>query len=292
MIVDIQPEAPADWLTTEEIGRYVQKFLAEVYEMNSFSSLLVIIPSRLANNSKGELFLQMAVNSVHRQTIKSLIKINISVGVDLDSIPPMSNQWSQIHFCVGGSTQAAALNAASAILDHELVAFLEDDDEWHPTFLETAIHGLEHVDFISSTQLEVNADGFVLGINDFPTPSGWVMKSEVWKNIARFDENYLFHLDNEWLGRLALSQFKRAHLVEATAPIDSNSLIRRPWLLNVLRNGGPNVKLIRHNQLIPLVKRTVHGKSGMAEIANDVRSKMRSDKEHELLIKRFSRIPW
>jgi hypothetical protein len=260
--------------------------------MDSFSSILIVIPSRLTSNSKGELFLQTAVNSVHRQTIKSRINVEISVGVDLNSTPPIGNQWTQVHFCVGGSSQAAALNAATAILDHELVAFLEDDDEWHPTFLEAAIHGLEHVDFISSTQLEVNAEGFIMGINDFPTPSGWVMKSEVWRNIGRFKENYVAHLDNEWLGRLALSQFKRAHLVEATAPIDSNSLVRRPWLMNVLRNGGPNVKLVRHNQLIPLVKRTVHEKSGMAKVANDIGSKMRSEQEYELLVKRFGRIPW
>src|ERR1700719_2501908 len=98
--------------------------------MSDFSSVLVIIPSRLALRADGDYFIEAAIKSILSQANVAKLKIEISVGVDLGSKPPSGEQWSKIHFCVGGSTQAAALNAASSVFNHELIAFLEDDDEW------------------------------------------------------------------------------------------------------------------------------------------------------------------
>jgi hypothetical protein len=120
------------------------------------------------------------------------------------------------------------------------------------------LHALQKVDFVSSTQLEVNENGIIESINDFPTPSGWVMKKHVWESVEIFNEQYRWHLDNEWLGRLAKKGNTRAHLVEATAPVVANKMVRRPWLQNVILLAGANVRLFRHSDLLPLVKRTVH----------------------------------
>ena len=72
---------------------------------------------------------------------------------------------------------------------------------------------------VSSTQLERNPDGSVVRVNDYATPSGWLLSNATLKQIGSFDASYRFHLDSEWLGRAAESGVRRFHLVEATAPI-------------------------------------------------------------------------
>ena len=173
------------------------------------------------------------------------------------------------------------------------MAILEDDDQWASQFLERAIAALEKVDFVSSTQLEVTSDEVVIRINDFPTPSGWVMKRKTWELVGGFDERFRWHLDNDWLGRLSEKRVSRAHLVEATAPIAPQFVqAMRPWLANCLRLGGSSIQLVRHDQPWPLVKRLVHAESGMQKIAKHAAFFAESQVEQHALTQRFGRIPW
>ena len=75
---------------------------------------------------------------------------------------------------------SAAVNAAAATATGDYVAFLEDDDVWDPDHLEVSLRTLEHAAFVSGTQLEVDDEGTVVRINDFPTPTGWVMRRSTW----------------------------------------------------------------------------------------------------------------
>ncbi|HKT54326.1 MAG TPA: hypothetical protein VJP88_07725, partial [Caulobacteraceae bacterium] len=79
----------------------------------------------------------------------------------------------------------------------------------------------------------------------------------------------------------------------ATAPVALDRIrYGRPRLGLVLSNGGPNVRLARHQFLAPLVRRTVHPGSGMAQIVADPQKTEVSRAENQALIQRFGHLPW
>jgi hypothetical protein len=264
--------------------------------------LLVIVPSRLERDSSGRLFLAKALDAIAAQQLSSApgsgldIAVKISIGVDPGAVLPTDLTLPE-HAGVSHAaarSQASALNAAAEALDHDFVAILEDDDRWLPGHLETSLRALHEreLDFVSSTQLQIDEKGNVASIFDFPTPSGWVMRRAVWQSVGPFDTSYRYHLDNEWLGRLAARGFRRGHLVECTAPLDPRWMSVRPWLHHVLTNGGPRSTLLRHDQPAPLVHRMVHAGSGMSAVANDSKARSTSQQEYERLARTYGRIPW
>ncbi len=256
--------------------------------------ILVVIPSRLQRGRGGTYLVERAIRSIAAQKPAVALEMEIAVGVDPDADVPERLSAPFIHIVKSASaSQAGALNSAAARFDHDFIAFLEDDDEWRPPFLEVAIPALAEAPFVSSTQLEVAPNGEVVCINDFPTPSGWIMRRAVWEAIGGFDETYRFHLDNEWLGRLADAKVPRIHLVESTAPILPGLLqALRPRLHRALAFGGGCVTLQRHRYPAPLVRRMVHRGSGMAQIQLDPDKRAVSDAENQRLIDRFGRVPW
>src|SRR5262245_41602147 len=147
-------------------------------------SVSVIIPSRLATcGGTSGLFLHRAIRSVRSQTIGKLTRLEIIVGLDEGiEIPVEFDGDPDIRFAFSaGRSQASALNAAARLASGEYIAFLEDDDEWRPQFLEVALSALVHAGFVSSTQLEVSEDAKPIRIFEFPTPSGWVMPCKTWE---------------------------------------------------------------------------------------------------------------
>lgn len=258
-------------------------------------SLLLIIPSRLHRGVDGDFLLRRAIASVVRQSAASILDIDLVVGIDsAATIPAELNLPRTVRFAEGGvASQAAALNAAARFLDHSYLAILEDDDEWHPEFLGLAIEALQHSDFVSSTQLEVDTQGEPISIFDFPTPSGWVMRRAVWERVGPFDEAYHFHLDNEWLGRLAEAGVRRGHFVESTAPVEASQLAAlRPDLHRVVTQGGPCSILLRHHLPNPLVRRAVHPGSAMHAIQTDLEAQARFRQESAKLRVRYGHLPW
>jgi hypothetical protein len=256
--------------------------------------ILVVIASRLERAPGGAYFLEQAIGSIATQKPSRDIAVEIAVGVDPGAeIPPQLAAPFVRFVAAPAASQAAALNSAASLFDHDIIAFLEDDDLWSEQFLEVALPALEQAPFVSSTQLEVDIGGEVACINDFPTPSGWIMRRDVWKAVGPFDESYRFHLDNEWLGRLAESNIARIHLVESTAPVHP-SLLRplRPRLHRALALSGGNTRLSRHKYALPLVRRLVHLGSGMAQIQINADSGAVSKAENARLVERFGRVPW
>jgi glycosyltransferase involved in cell wall biosynthesis len=256
----------------------------------------IVLPSRLARMPGRErFFLEDAVRSIRTQTIAAQIGTQIIVGIDAGAVPPagLAERLGVLFANADGNSQAAALNAAAARAEGDHLAILEDDDAWHPPFLEIALEALQQADFVASTQLEVDERGEVRRINDFPTPSGWVMPRTTFQAVGPFSVAYRWHLDNEWLGRLSTSGLRRVHLVEATAPVDAEIIDQvRPWLGKVLRNGGPSVRLVRHKHLQPLVVRRVHWNAGTQIIARDEAIKDASRAELTRLEETYGRMPW
>lgn len=258
--------------------------------------LTVIIPSR--TQPQQSLFLKSAIAAIREQTAINNFTISILIGIDkgkeLHLDPEILFPFSVNIIESEEKSQAAALNAAIRCVNTEFVAFLEDDDIWFPDYLQTVESVISAgIEFVSSTQLEVDENSCLLRINDFPTPSGWFMPSKTLQMVGEFDEAYKFHLDNDWLGRLGASRASRAHLVEFTAPIDLKYVAQiRPWLSNVITLGGEMSQLCRHNSPYPLVKRLVHSGSGMAQISTNASYAEISKQECAKLISTYGRIPW
>jgi len=259
--------------------------------------LTVVIPSRLGSrqgNGTQEHFLARAIRSIRAQKLDGGMAIEILAGIDAGARIPAALAGTRVRFVeAAGRSQAAALNAAAREMSADYLAILEDDDEWQPQFLELSLAALRQADFVSSTQLEVTAKGEVVRIMDFPTPSGWVMKRATWQAVGEFNESFRWHVDNEWLGRLAETGLPRMHLVEATAPVSLRAAtLARPELVRLVRDGGGSVRLLRHASPWPLVRKLAHPGSGMAQIAAEAGKKSESRKELALLKQRFGRIPW
>ena len=261
------------------------------------TKLAVVVPSRTQTLQRD--YLQNAVASIATQSVIQNFEVDIFLALDpgatLD-ITALESSTLRLHLVhANARSQAAALNAALRRVapGTALVALLEDDDRWQPHYLEVASIAIASAGFVSSTQLEVTAQGEILRINDFPTPSGWLMSFDTLQRVGEFDETYRFHLDNEWLGRLCEAQIARIHLTESTAPGNMAYVpLIRPWLANVVQYSGGMTRLIRHSSPYPLVQRLVHANSGMSQIANDPVLKALSDQEVQRLHQRFGRTPW
>lgn len=260
--------------------------------------VLVLVPTRLKRNSAQRLFLEVALQSIAAQQLPAElnVRVEVSIGIDPGAVLPADFLLPSNATVVeaASASQACALNAAAARFDHDVLAILEDDDQWAPNFLHLSLVVMERhgVNFISSTQLQVDDAGKTLGINDFPIPSGWVVRRVAWEAVGPFDVSYRFHLDNEWLGRLALHGGRRGHLLESTAPIDLEWMDVRPYLRKYMECAGPNAGLMRHGNPVPLVTRLVHGGSGMALLRNNQEAQKLGQLEYERLRATFGRIPW
>ena len=229
------------------------------------------------------------------QTIASQFAITFLIGVDkgCELEPSVSDALGISCIESDGASQAKALNVAIRQVHEGFVAFLEDDDEWMPDYLNFAMKAIALCDFVSSTQAEFDEADELIRINDFPTPSGWFMPATTLKRVGEFNESYRFHLDNEWLGRLAEAKLKRIHMVESTAPVQKRYTQQvRPWLLNLINYSGGLCNLARHGSPYPLVKRLVHSNSGMAQIATNSEYSEISKREYASVINRFGVIPW
>jgi glycosyltransferase involved in cell wall biosynthesis len=252
-------------------------------------TLAVIIPSR-AGPRQHE-FLTRALGSIGEamalsDPIECKILIGLDAGVPLPPVPPKVTLIES-----SGTGQAKALNACLAVADADLIAFLEDDDQWTENRLSVALDAIEGgADFTSCTQLEVNDAGEVIRINDFPTPSGWLFTRVTLDRVGLFDESYRYHLDNDWLGRLTRLAARRVHLVECTAPIDIEECRQvRPWLANCIDYGDRRIRTVlkRHLSPYPLVTRLVHPQSGMARL-----DQQKSSDEYRRLAHTYGRVPW
>lgn len=110
--------------------------------------LTIVIPSR--EQEKQTLFLERAIASVKRQTIAEQLDCTFVVGVDKGKSLDIDTCTRLGIVCVESeqNSQAAALNAAIRVVTTEFVAFLEDDDQWMPSFLTFAMKAVAIADLI------------------------------------------------------------------------------------------------------------------------------------------------
>jgi len=246
----------------------------------------VITPSRLAvnpNSEHGNLWLDLALMSVRRQTVFEEHEIEQVVGMNRDTSLQLPFRFNGTIVSHCGDNQALAVNGAVSESTGDVLAFLEDDDTWEPTKLAHQLPLLEHFDFVSSNQREMDEDRATwLRTNDFPTPSGWLMRRELWDELGGFDETFRFHVDTQFLGKLNAAKKKRVHVVER------NPDWSRQWLQIVARRS----LIAESTEQTPLVVRTVNSKGGMAQIQRDPSAAAVSREEHKRMIDQFGEVPW
>lgn len=226
------------------------------------------------------LWLDRALRSVRRQTVSG-IELEIVIGLDPGVILPSRFAGLVIANAIR-PCQAGALNAAVAAATGDVLAFLEDDDYWEPKRLEYGLHRLNHFELVTCNQREIDEDGSFVAINDYPTPSGWLLRRATWNAVGPFDESFTF-VDSEWLGRANLLRLRRLHWIEAGA-----HTLRRPRLDLLQRFSVVQATQERD----PLVLRTVnpHGVVGLTQTHAEARRRQESDVQR--MVARYGAIPW
>lgn len=254
-------------------------------------NVTVIVPSRLQVNpasESGNLYLDRALKSVTRQEGRERIT-QIIVCVDpgkAAAVPPRFTETSLDFVTVQVREapepgQAAALNVGVREARNDVLAFLEDDDYWEPRRLRYGLAVLEQGhDMVTSNQRVIDQDGNHIGIDDFPTPSGWLLRRALLRAPA-FDQSYRYHLDTEFLGWANSVGLKRAHIVEQNAPW-------RDWLVNVRRHSA----VVQAEEVLPLVVRTDNPRGGMARIRTDPGAMAVSQDEHRRMHESYGGVPW
>jgi glycosyltransferase involved in cell wall biosynthesis len=269
----------------------------------------VIVPSRLAVNpvsEHGNLFLDRALMTIRRQSVYAAHDVQLIVGLDADG-PEPPGRFTDVTFVRSdGKGQAKAVNAAAAVATGDVLAFLEDDDYWYPRKLELQLPHLERLyswtqdkegslrrstevessigrDLVSCNSREIDEYANFVRVNNFPTPSGWIMKRGLWEKIGGFDESFRWHVDTEWLGRANAAGATRLHL------INEGNLDERKWLPNIAQYSGV---VALSDEPEPLVGRLVNPAGGMATIARDPVAQAESRREHERFLQKWGEVPW
>lgn len=241
----------------------------------------VVIPSRLQRLPDGTYFFERAVASILAGSEQPMeIILALDAGVPSPPLPPGIR-------CVnspGRGHQLASNHAARlGIGDH--LAFLEDDDEWHPDRLKATLEALTElkVGFVSCSQQEYGPDGAPAEVNDFCTASGWLLPRKTFLDFGGFDEEYRITHDNAFLGKMALRGIHRVHITEQGA-----RLSERPWLREVEKYS----RIMHAGTRDCLVKRHRHGGAIMEELQVDWKRKKRIEAEYTALKCLYGCIPW
>jgi glycosyltransferase involved in cell wall biosynthesis len=248
----------------------------------------VLCPSRLtvAGSWPGrELYLERAVRSIKWQSVWNDFEWEIVVGVDPGRSAEVPDRLGDVRVVEGDTPgQAAAVNAAFRAATGEIVAILEDDDAWHWRKIELQLSALrdpKQARFASANQMEVDPPAYAARINDFATPSGWLMHRETWEAVGPLNESFRWHVDNEWLGRLNALRVPRVHLIEHS---------RGPRYLFPDLVKRSDVRAT--DERLPLVLREAHYDAATMRITGNLALQLQSWDEYRRLIESFGEIPW
>lgn len=259
-----------------------------------------IVPSRLAANPvsmSGNLWLDRSLASLRDQSRPpDEVVICVDPG-QTERVPKryFTDGWVRVVEAEQPG-QAHALKAGVDATDGDMLMFLEDDDylEREATELRLGIMQDTGVFLVSCSARETNEQGDYIRVNDFPTPSGWLLKRRVYEEAGGWDTSYKWHLDNAMLGRIRKlapegsdPRDMRIHIIESGA-METNVEQRKAWITAAAAFSVIAVSKVPR----PLVNRTVHQLSGMAQIASSPDAGAESKAEMQRLIAEFGTVPW
>lgn len=270
-------------------------------------TISVIVPSRLARKPSshcGNLYLNNALASITRQAIAPIeVIVALDPGI-LAKVPPpyLEHGPLPLRFLEAATAgQAAAVNAAVKVATGEWLAFLEDDDTWEPARLATGVELARrfNYEFVTCNQRETTEGGMFVRHNDFPTPSGWLLRASVFRDLGGLDETFRLHVDTDFLGKANAAGVKRCHVVEVgalgmqAADDDTPGATETRRRLNWISMVSMHSAVIESTQREPLVQRTVNPDGGMAAIERGGEAAEQSRKEHAIMAQRYGgQYPW
>lgn len=269
-----------------------------VYKAVPDGLISVIIVTRFTRNlSDNSLWLAMAVRSVLDQIVLSQRSCEILVGIDADAVIPADAATLPVQFVrtdvPAPPCQASALNATLRAATGQILAFLEDDDVWHPARLQYGLADLAYADFISSTQCQINRMEGAMVANDFATPSGWIMRRNTFEELGFFDEGVKYHVDAEYLGRVNGLKLRRIHQVSAIEIDDADKLANDRGVLSLFLNHAPiGSALHAHETEIDLVIKNVHLDTRSAQIQLETDEKKSAGQSMMAIIQRYGDHPF
>ena len=239
------------------------------------------------NRPGREEFLARALRSAKRQHVETKIVVAHNLG---ESRAPVEGVvFVESH----GGSASENTNAAVRALDTEHIAILEDDDYWHPDHLGAMLEALRATQaaFASTSTLEVDTNGAVMRVHDFPVPSGWVMPKVTWDLLGGFAEGLITHQDNEFLGRLNEACLPRVHVIESLGPMTFGwAKGCRPGLALIENASRGGVRLARTTSPYPLVTKTIHPHAMSYSWTHG--EKTMNEPELKQLVARFGTMPW
>ena len=254
----------------------------------------VVVPTRLALRPGGrtlpefgpELWLDGALASAQSQTLYNPLTWEIYAGVSPGAVVPGHIYDHATVVRAERAGQAAAVNAAAdvAVLSSDVLLFLVDDDRWRAGKASVQLPLLDAYPFVSCSQRLVDVAGEVVGANDYPVPSGWAMRADVWTRVGGFNTGIKWLVDSEWLGRLNDRKIRRAHLIECGEIPDPFRARRIGYVARMS-------ELIRYAGAHH-VDRTDNPEGGMAKIISDFEAMREADAEAEGIRMRFGCDPW
>ncbi len=170
-------------------------------------------------------FLGAALGSVEAQTYGPCETIVVLDG-ECSELPDLDKfdvrVLPQSHSGVG-----AARNKGIEATSGELIALLDQDDEWRPDKLQrqvAALAGQSRLDFVQS-QLEVFLEpgvprprwfnpAWLEGPAPGNIPSTWLVRRETFRDVGAFDERYEMGCDTDWLLRAKLGAWQSKMIEE------------------------------------------------------------------------------
>jgi glycosyltransferase involved in cell wall biosynthesis len=177
---------------------------------------------------KGERFLADALDSVAAQTYAPLETIVVDDGSPDASAEIAASRPGVRLVRQSNQGVAAARNAGLAVARGELLAFLDQDDEWLPDKLALQVaHLLEHPDvaIVLTHMLHVLLEGtprpgwfrpnWLSEPQQGFTPSVWLVRREAFELVGSFDTGYEVACDSDWLARAKDAGLRQAMLEDA-----------------------------------------------------------------------------
>ncbi|WP_366940353.1 glycosyltransferase [Microbacterium sp.] len=216
----------------------------------------VVIPTMLRST------LSAAVESVERQTVdRSNIEIIVVADVGPDSIIPegIADRCDRIILTGGGKGGGGARATGVRAATHDLVAFLDDDDEWLPAKLEHQLHALGKGDPLTIVSCQVIQHGASLA--ERVVPVDVIAQGQ---NI----QDYLFRRRSASIGRASMFTSTLLASRELLLRTEWNSSLRRhqdwDWLVRVGR--VPGVQFVQLQK--PLVRYWTGSANSISASAN------------------------
>jgi glycosyltransferase involved in cell wall biosynthesis len=199
----------------------------------------------ICRNSKP--YLKACLESIYNQTLKTNELIVVDGNSTDGTLEYLIEQQDILVVHQKGTGIANARNLGLEKAKGNFIAFLDSDDIWHPTALETRINHL-----LENPTMQACGGHLVKSINLHQTvpaftPGGFVFRKEVFSAFGNFNEKWQYASDHEWFKRIIQGGISYMMLPQTTLTkglhTTNTSIIHkekyRNEMMQILRTSNP-----------------------------------------------------